>query len=426
MQETNHLIPANDVGFSSTPSSSHTTHNTHSSHNQSNTLSIGVAIVVVLVVVILFIFFLLVSVYHTHTHTRTLPTLYHIMGWFGNRKEKTTTKENNASSAAAQETSNIFVADSQDNAIIEDDDGVPFNAGNRASDATKNSNSFAQRVGQEIRPCQPWFRVDDMGRTLDVPESFAPASCYAFLYKLLSASVALLTIAWCFNDSEASFYLAYFTSWGVVFVCIYFLFSVFNTILASRTPQPPETVGFRIRFTWFFFELATHTSLMATTFYWPLVFDPKTSELSFLTLSQHGGLLLLILIDGMLVNRIPMRLQHYYGILMVDVTYIAWTLIHSFVTDIGNPDKNDNDPTTNDDAIYSNVLEWNNDWKTSLFWACIVCFIFGPLAYLVLWCLSTGCLCCKDRRKYVDSVDERDVRPTVDDVEEGSIFAKWR
>ena len=52
-------------------------------------------------------------------------------------------------------------------------------------------------------------------------------------------------------------------------------------------------------------------------------------------------------------------------------------------------------------------------------------FVGIPILFSILWVLANGC-CGRDRRKYVDSVDERDVRPTVDDVEEGYIFAKWR
>jgi len=211
--------------------------------------------------------------------------------------------------------------------------------------------------------------------------------------------------------------------WGVCFVNIYFYFSLLNTVLAARTPQPPHTVGWRIRFTWFFGALGTHFTFVATCLYWFLIWKPENG-VTFVRVSEHGGLLLLVLIDAMIVNRVPYRMQHYFGLLAVEVLYIIWTVIHGFATDIGNPNRSDNDPETNDDAIYANVLEWENDWQKALLYSCMTVFVLGPILYTIMWSLSNGV--CKDRRKYVDSVDERDHRPTVDDVEEGSVFAKWR
>ena len=149
---------------------------------------------------------------------------------------------------------------------------------------------------------------------------------------------------------------------------------------------------------------------------------PRTG-ITFLRISEHGGLLLLVLIDATMVNRIPYRLQHYWGVLLVEITYLLWTVIHGLATDLGNPNRSDNDPETNDDTIYG-VLDWENDWQTALIYGCGTVFVLGPILYSIMWSLSNGV--CKDRRKYVDSIDERDHRPTVDDVEEGSVFAKWR
>jgi len=346
------------------------------------------------------------------------------MGWFRNKKD-----DAEANSLEQAVHPDIVVRDEEyeNGGAAMDYDGVPFNAGNEASDAVAPPSCF-RRFSRELYPFQSWFYVQgDLfnGRTLDIPESFAPASCYAFFWKLLAASVAVLTLAWGFADSDAAFYMAYLTSWGVLFVSIYFCWSVLNTVLASRTPQPVHTVGWRIRFTWFFFELGAVSTAIATLLYWPLVYDPDTSEITFTSISSHGGLLLLILVDGLLVNRTPVRFQHWYGVLMVQSAYAIWTVIHAYATDIGNPDNSDNDPETNDDAIYQDVLEWNEDWKTALFWVCIILFVVSPVLFAILWVLANGC-CGKDRRKYVDSVDERDERPTVNDVEEGSIFAKWR
>ena len=319
----------------------------------------------------------------------------------------------------------------------EDDNvnNVSSNNNNKPSSLSQDVNC-GRRFWSELNPCccgrnnnnnnNSWFAVTDKatGRTLDIPESFAPASCYAFLWKLVCTAIAILTLAWTFVGQEAYFALAYFTNWALTFVCFYFCLSLLNTICASRTPQPPTNAGCRIRLTWFIYALAVHSTAGATVVYWPLLFDPENPDWNFVTLSAHGGLLILTIVDGMWVNRIPLRWQHWYGILIVDVAYVGWTLVHGYVLNVGNPDEQDNDPQTNDDAIYADVMEWNNDWKTALFYSCINCFVLSPIIYILLWCLSNGV--CWDRRKFVDAVDLQDQRPTVDDVEEGSIFAKWR
>lgn len=290
--------------------------------------------------------------------------------------------------------------------------------------------SCGKRFCAEINPCQSWFHVTDPvnGRVLDIPESFAPASCYVFFWKLLYCTACIGSMVWAMIDSSPYFYFAYLTNWGVLWCCLYSIFSVLNTVMASRTgqPAPDKAVGTRIRMTWIFFTLAVHFSAVATLLFWPLIYDPGTTDLQYTTVAPHGVLLALTIMDGFYFNRIPLRWMHYIGVVLpVDILYLIWSVIHSAL-DIGNPDNNDTDPTTNDDAIYVGVLEWNDDWQTALIWSVIAMFVVGPLIFLVLWIISTGCCCRKDIRKYVDTVDPEDDRPTVYDVEEGSVFAKWR
>ena len=335
------------------------------------------------------------------------------MGLFRGKQDS---KKNNSAAGAAPD---IVVNYS------EEDDGIPFNGGNESNESNQQLGCGA-RFSSQLNPRNPWFDVTEKcnGRTLDIPESFAPASCYAFIWKLLVTATAVLTLGWGINNSDSKpFYFAFLSTLGVCLVNIYFYFSLCNTIMASRTPQPTQTVGMRIRCTWLFGALGTHFTFAATCLYWFLIWDPDNG-VSFTNISEHGGLLVLILVDAVVVNRIPYRMQHYVGILLVEILYVVWTVIHSLATDIGNPNQSDTDPETNDDAIYPDVLEWNNDWQKALIYSCSTLFGLGPILYILMWCLSNGM--CKDRRKYVDSVDERDQRPTVDDVEEGSVFAKWR
>jgi hypothetical protein len=297
----------------------------------------------------------------------------------------------------------------------------------------------SKRFCSEINPCQSsWFHVKDPvnGRIIDIPESFAPATCYALLYKLFYCTLCVGTIVYTMIQYEYNkgFYFAFLTYWGAIFCCFYSILSLLNTIFASRTgqPNPDGTVSCRIRTTWILFALGAQTSFVTMILFWALQFDP-TGTITYSTIVPHGVLFLFTVIDGIYVNRIPLRLMHWYGfILPFDIAYMVWTLIQSFF-EIENP-ISDTDPTTNDDAIYAGVLEWSNDWTTALFWSLISVFVIGPILYILLWTMSFGNFCClrcgskatTDSRKYIDSVDPYDTRPTVADVEEGSIFAGWK
>ena len=316
------------------------------------------------------------------------------------------------------------------------------NGGQNEYDELNRQTSVAtcyQRFCSEINPCRGnWFQVKDPvnGRIIDIPESFAPASCRALLYKLFYSTLCIGTIVYTIIDYDYNkgFYFAYLTYWGALFCGFYSLLSLFNTVFASRTgqPSPDGKVSCRIRTTWILFALGAQTSFVTMILFWALQFDPADS-ITYTTIVPHGVLFFFTVIDGIYVNRIPLRLMHWFGfILPFDIAYITWSIVQSFFK-IENPIY-DTDPTTNDDAIYADVIEWSNDWTTALFWSLITVFVIGPSLYILLWTMSFGNFCCArcgskkstDSRRYIDSVDPYDTRPTVADVEEGSIFAGWK
>jgi hypothetical protein len=81
--------------------------------------------------------------------------------------------------------------------------------------------------------------------------------------------------------------------------------------------------------------------------------------------------------------------MHWYLFLLpFDVLYMVWTIIHDLVLHIGNPDLNDNDPTTNDDTLYRNVLEWKTSWPIALTTSFGIVFLLGPIIFITFWILS--------------------------------------
>jgi hypothetical protein len=214
------------------------------------------------------------------------------------------------------------------------------------------------------------------------------------------------------------------SQWTSIATTLYVILSTINTIWSARTPQPPaETTGLRIRITWILFALAVHLGATVTLLYWYLLYDPKKDQINYLDVANHGGLFLLVLIDGWLVNRIPLRWMHYFGIILpIEALYAVWTYLH-YRLQIGNPNSNDHDNndnannnmtmtttgTTNttdiddDDALYPDVIEWGDgQWREPLLTIVILLLAVGPVIFCLFWCIANGLPCCRDRRRYFD------------------------
>jgi hypothetical protein len=296
------------------------------------------------------------------------------------------------------------------------------------SGTRRDRTSCCVRFKAEIHPCQDWFLVADSGssRKLDIPESFAPEGKRVILWKTLATGLTIGTLLYTWTETgNPDFYLAYVTSWSLLASSLYMTLSFFNTILASRTPQPPERATGRIKATWIFYVLATHGEMIVTVLYWWAEYTPDI-PIHFANLAPHGGVLMLIFFDGVWVNRIPIRWMHWWGLVLpFDCSYLLWTIIHAFL-DIGNPNKKSSSAEMNDDAIYR-ALEWQTDWQEALIMSILVVCVVGPVLFFAQWMLTLyllPCCCVRDQLRYLDS-PQQDNKANISDVEEGSIFAKW-
>jgi hypothetical protein len=364
-----------------------------------------------------------------------------------------------------------------------------------------------------------WYSVRDTvtGRRLDIAASFAPQPTPLVLtVKLTSTMLVLGTIAyslWDFyllRDNNAAqdlvFWLSYFTNWSLTMAAVYQLFSFANTLCFSSglsrrayaLPQVERVTG-RVQWTWIFFTLALHAQVLAACMFWIAWFQPShykhvamttgnaTSSSSsssfledaaatatslgfyYLTLVPHSLTVIAVAVDGLVVNRIPLRLMHWWGwVLGFDLLYVAWTMIRSLVLMDGDAassiplteygylyskymdmnvnstsileslnEGNDNattetnfnldnytlgvdsiknngmdsggSATISSTAVYtSNWLNWQDDWPLATIQALILCLVVSPILYILLWTLSLytcPCVCSQDRRRYVKTTN---------------------
>lgn len=226
---------------------------------------------------------------------------------------------------------------------------------------------------------------------IDVPGSFSPRSLSTQIFKFLCLAATIGVAAVLFvrlggvgqdDDDEKQlhylFYFYYFTVWGLLLSALYFCTSWANTCIPLK--QTNDTATLRTRFTWVIFEVAAHTELTVTTLYWGLLWKPDTGfELG--NVMAHGGVMVLVLWTGLVVNRVPVRCSHYIFPFTVDLLYMIWTFVHDYYS-LGNGDEE-----VDDDAIYD-VIDWDGNFKKTASTAAMTLGVVSPSLWILLWLAS--------------------------------------
>merc|ERR1712232_685501 len=103
-----------------------------------------------------------------------------------------------------------------------------------------------------------------------------------------------------------------------------------------------------------------------------------------------GTILVLVWLDGLAVNRIPVRLRHWTEFsLPFYLAYTVWTVLQSpLVFDVDNPDNDGGgDGGDDDDKIYA-VLDWASSPAMAVGLVSVILFVFSPVVHGILWGLS--------------------------------------
>jgi hypothetical protein len=227
------------------------------------------------------------------------------------------------------------------------------------------------------------FSLEDTeGKTLDLEKTFKPTpkvafSCFKLFLLIWIVSINCITIV---RAEPPSFWPALLTNWTATIVTLYFLASF--TAMTILPIQQKEGATIWIRMTWVLYSLSLNLSLVVTILFWSLV----GGEIEYTTVMQHGGFLLFVLVDGMLINRIPIRFKQIIWVEVIGISYFLWTIIHAS-TSIGNPFNNSGNPDIDDDALYG-VINWKKNAEIAgiVFVGMIVVGV--PVLYLLLWLLS--------------------------------------
>jgi hypothetical protein len=264
----------------------------------------------------------------------------------------------------------------------------------------QNSDHTAMRSGgygclRDEVALGPFELVENSGEMIDVQRTFAPKPFWAVVFiKLILTGVCVDRIIRdliLYDDETRYFYFAYLTHWGLICSIIFMLLSTINTLMPYPEQQGRGTsASVLVKLAWAFFPLAATVEAVVVMLYWALDFQSGI-PVSYATFMKHGGVFVIVLLEGLVVDRVPIRLYHVLFPMILALTYGIWSAVHGLLTDIGNPVDD-----VEDDAIYP-ALNWEVRPISSLVTALIALFLLTPFFFIIIYALSFP------MRRYVSS-----------------------
>jgi len=212
--------------------------------------------------------------------------------------------------------------------------------------------------------CQhPFTLLEVNGYVLDVQRTFAAKPSW-FIIPIKMAITGVSMDVFCRDllnyGGVPSFWLAYYENWTTVLTLLYLFMSLFNSLfcLISRQPTAYENrASCGIAVTWCLWVLALSYQFLNFFNYWTLVYydldETGIPAVSYFTVMKSFGIFALLVVEGQLMNRIPMRMSHLTISELGLLGYVVWTLLH-YASGMGNPDQ------PNEDGIY-----WFLNWGPS-------------------------------------------------------------
>lgn len=250
---------------------------------------------------------------------------------------------------------------------------------------------------------------NDKTRCIDIERTFSPRPRVPYMGAkvFIMAWIIATLVSSIANNDHPDFWLAYLTHWGFLFTVAYSVMSVISAVVfAVRAPDKSGVleggVGFLVKTTWALFAIALPVEIVITILYWVLVFD---GEVKYVSVMVHGGGMVLIIIDGFLLSRIPLRMKQFILFEIFTILYLIWNVVHAY-SGIGNP-YNDGE-SQDDDAIYASLAWQNNTMGAAILSAAIV-FVANPVLFLLCWSFAwilPKRLCDKDEQRFKASLIE--------------------
>lgn len=250
-------------------------------------------------------------------------------------------------------------------------------------------------------------QLDTNGKIIHLEDSFAFKSKIIWLAKFVLVAFSVSGMAYDIATTDIpSFWLAYFTHWGEVFGTTYIVLSFMISI--GWIPVTNSSGGATIwtKVVWGLFSGNFTSQMIIVPMFWFTVYDGNGVD--YQILFGHGFLFLGIALDGLILNRTPVRVKQILFAYLIAGLYIVWTLIHGLATNIGNPINVDTDG--DDDAIYS-VLNWTARPLSTFITVALLMVVAAPICFFFFFVISLAI-----PRRYMSETKNESVEEFPDNV----------
>jgi len=238
----------------------------------------------------------------------------------------------------------------------------------------------------------PFFSLEEShDKVIDIKASFVPGPIWCTgLIRIMFFFFAFGSTAYSFITNESKlFWFGYLTHWSAFYTITYMGLIMICTFYPSLVPQPEEgsRPNFLIRFLWVMYSVATVHEICITLLYWTLVYD---GNLLYQSVVLHGVFVPLLLVDGFVLGKIPVRFKHVLFGQIAGLIWMIWSVVHS-LTDFGisEEDRSDGDG----DPLYD-TLNWQDNTLSSTIIAGLVIFVLFPFVHWIVLLLSLYSPCC--------------------------------
>jgi len=119
------------------------------------------------------------------------------------------------------------------------------------------------------------------------------------------------------------------TPWEVFF-CILYLGGSLVLTSCYKVGYDPTKTNVVVKLTWLLYATAAIMGCCITALYWTMVWDPERG-ITFNNTMTHGGTLLLVLLQGNFLDRVPLRLKMMMASSVVTVLYDSWLAVHNTI-----------------------------------------------------------------------------------------------
>ncbi|CAJ1927185.1 unnamed protein product [Cylindrotheca closterium] len=277
--------------------------------------------------------------------------------------------------------------------------------------------SCGQRCGSEFK--RPMFDIEENEGSLDINASFHIGKgllSVVGIIKFITFAIAVVSLVYSFTVIEIpSFYPAFLTPWTVFFGILQLGGSWILTAFYSKDGSiyNPQNKNVLVKITWLLYSVAGVIGCCITILFWGAVYDPDNpSNDMFDKIMTHGGVVAIVLLQGNLLDRVPMRLKHIAFSDGLAVIFSIWLALQNTVIKY-NPNIDDDD-----DAIYD-AMKWRTETTSAIIQTVLVIVLVVPLFQTILWAVSLP------KRRYlveeVYDVDKGEVQEKPADQEEGHV-----